>query len=409
MPAGLYFYPRPPRGGRPAAALNAAESLAFLSTPSARRATPFDGLYPISRGISIHALREEGDQGLKVGLCNRRYFYPRPPRGGRLLPRSAPRFLGKYFYPRPPRGGRPIRVTQASSQSWISIHALREEGDETIADLLLMFGKFLSTPSARRATCAGAHIDFRAEEFLSTPSARRATRRIQLAPEDLQISIHALREEGDAGAVKQQGQGERFLSTPSARRATHRPQREATAPWNFYPRPPRGGRRANSGHPAPILIISIHALREEGDDYDPIIDIETVNFYPRPPRGGRPDLTLDDEPEDRGISIHALREEGDWKDVDLAAGKITPFLSTPSARRATSTWCSLHWPVGRFLSTPSARRATNSAEFVKTQIRHFYPRPPRGGRHGPLGGLKNGIEISIHALREEGDTGRWGG
>ena len=200
------------------------------------------------------------------------------------------------------------------------------------------------------------------------------------------ISIHALREEGDAGAVKQQGQGERFLSTPSARRATHRPQREATAPWNFYPRPPRGGRRANSGHPAPILIISIHALREEGDDYDPIIDIETVNFYPRPPRGGRPDLTLDDEPEDRGISIHALREEGDWKDVDLAAGKITPFLSTPSARRAT-----------------------NSAEFVKTQIRHFYPRPPRGGRPSWPRSPRSRSAISIHALREEGDTGRWGG
>ena len=86
MPAGLYFYPRPPRGGRPAAALNAAESLAFLSTPSARRATPFDGLYPISRGISIHALREEGDTTSISIKANEMYFYPRPPRGGR--PRS---------------------------------------------------------------------------------------------------------------------------------------------------------------------------------------------------------------------------------------------------------------------------------------------------------------------------------
>ena len=57
------------------------------------------------------------------------------------------------------------------------------------------------------------------------------------------------------------------------------------------------------------------------------------------------------------ISIHALREEGDWV---LASAMLAAsiFLSTPSARRAT-----LHNPatnVGRlqFLSTPSARRAT---------------------------------------------------
>ena len=34
----------------------------FLSTPSARRATAFKCLYGGSRKISIHALREEGDQ-----------------------------------------------------------------------------------------------------------------------------------------------------------------------------------------------------------------------------------------------------------------------------------------------------------------------------------------------------------
>ena len=58
---------------------------------------------------------------------------------------------------------------------------------------------FLSTPSVRRATCAGAHIDFRAE-----------------------ISIHALREEGDMGMrVVFRGRA-KFLSTPSVRRATRR-------------------------------------------------------------------------------------------------------------------------------------------------------------------------------------------
>ena len=56
----------------------------------------------------------------------------------------------------------------------ISIHALREEGDIREAVKYDLFREFLSTPSARRATCPG--------ERSRTTS---------------QISIHALREEGD--------------------------------------------------------------------------------------------------------------------------------------------------------------------------------------------------------------------
>ena len=84
-------------------------------------------------------------------------------------------------------------------------------------------GIFLSTPSARRAT--GADVYWEADPtFLSTPSARRATIAAFLAAKRVQISIHALREEGD--------QGLQFLC----------PQ------WrHFYPRPPRGGRRGILG------------------------------------------------------------------------------------------------------------------------------------------------------------------
>ncbi len=39
---------------------------------------------------------------------------------------------------------------------------------------------------------------FKATLFLSTPSARRATRVYGTARQEMQISIHALREEGDA-------------------------------------------------------------------------------------------------------------------------------------------------------------------------------------------------------------------
>ena len=41
----------------------------------------------------------------------------------------------------------------------ISIHALREEGDLELVDAVESSSEFLSTPSARRATCSGAdHI-----------------------------------------------------------------------------------------------------------------------------------------------------------------------------------------------------------------------------------------------------------
>ena len=101
------------------------------------------------------------------------------------------------------------------------------------------------------------------------------------------------------------------------------------------------------------------------------------------------------------ISIHALREEGDRfkrrQDV-----KLTIFLSTPSARRATipaarvflDGFISIHalreegdgvrkWSYVNgilFLSTPSARRATPWHPGVSAPAHYFYPRPPRGGR-----------------------------
>ena len=80
-----------------------------------------------------------------------------------------------------------------------------------------------------------------------------------------------------------------FLSTPSARRAT-----------------------VIDGNNAVSYEISIHALREEGDMLQSTIPAPPTNFYPRPPRGGRRGYPVDDL-EAYGISIHALREEGDMR------------------------------------------------------------------------------------------------
>ena len=59
----------------------------------------------------------------------------------------------------------------------------------------------------------------------------------------------------------------------------------------------------------------------------------------------------------------------------------------------------------KFLSTPSARRATGCSFSSSMPEIDFYPRPPRGGRLKDDGLYVPTPEISIHALREEGDSG----
>ena len=127
--------------------------------------------------ISIHALREEGDARTSGNKCMVHYFYPRPPRGGRHQHRQSAghhwisihalreegdpdtrKWRGsqsKYFYPRPPRGGRLHGRSVVQRGQSISIHALREEGDSLGWGDSYYYTKFLSTPSARRATLAG--------------------------------------------------------------------------------------------------------------------------------------------------------------------------------------------------------------------------------------------------------------
>ena len=104
-------------------------TIEFLSTPSARRATSAEAAKNRAWQISIHALREEGDKS------------PRSNQG-----------VTKYFYPRPPRGGRPPCLFLSCVYVCISIHALREEGDKHQGKEHGIHRGFLSTPSARRAT-----------------------------------------------------------------------------------------------------------------------------------------------------------------------------------------------------------------------------------------------------------------
>ena len=101
----------------------------------------------------------------------------------------------------------------------ISIHALCEEGDLN----RMAFDDYLP-------------------RFLSTPSARRATYDLTKTGYSEPISIHALCEEGD-----------------------RMPLVLGRQPRDFYPRPLRGGRLLETVHISGQRNISIHALCEEGD------------------------------------------------------------------------------------------------------------------------------------------------
>ena len=146
-------------------------------------------------------------------------FYPRPPRGGRQR-MERPDVPGQPFLSTPSARRATINIPAGSYAAGISIHALREEGDLLGQNGVILHAEFLSTPSARRATAEQPTAILCRLLFLSTPSARRATAHQQQRPGQGSISIHALREEGD-----------------------HTTHGSAFSQRNFYPRPPRGGRR----------------------------------------------------------------------------------------------------------------------------------------------------------------------
>ena len=127
-----HFYPRPPRGGRPYLAAPAAAAIEFLSTPSAGRATAPRAPLNAFKMISIHALREEGDI-CSLGYDQLAQIFLSTPSARRATAHHNPAGLQREnFYPRPPRGGRLLCLFGLLKLGVISIHALHEEGDLTL-------------------------------------------------------------------------------------------------------------------------------------------------------------------------------------------------------------------------------------------------------------------------------------
>ncbi len=193
----------------------------------------------------------------------------------------------------------------------------------------------------------------------------------------LLISIHALRVEGDCTHLRWMPRNARFLSTPSGWRATLVPRADRRRRGHFYPRPPGGGRHS-------ILITTPRWKRNfyprppGGGRLSTSTPIwRSLYFYPRPPGGGRlaggefPNLPA-------GISIHALRVEGDRRS------------------RQTFPRCQDFYPR----PPGGGRRVPFRPRPGRTD---FYPRPPGGGRRIVNSLMWTDVQISIHALRVEGD------
>ena len=237
----------------------------------------------------------------------------------------------------------------------ISIHALREEGDAFF--LAIAVPPFLISIHALRE-----EGDFR-------PCRDRACAGA--------ISIHALREEGDprscsasprpwnfyprpprggrrVEAVRDMLDGV-FLSTPSARRATSRPSATLSPSYDFYPRPPRGGRQLYPGQPRqPDRFLSTPSARRATARREPLKGAANISIHALREEGDRKRGPCC---RNRPISIHALREEGDMPSrCSLRSGFVN--ISIHALREEGDMY--------------SARAPRTS--------RHFYPRPPRGGR-----------------------------
>ena len=234
-------------------------------------------------------------------------FYPRPLGGRRHQGISQKSNRVSDFYPRPPGGGRPNLFILISSVCL-----------------------FLSTPSGWRATCPRYDPVQRAN--ISIHALRVEGDYMEYIKNIINtISIHALRVEGDSSTPEITAAGKIFLSTPSGWRATLQVFPDCLADF-----------------------ISIHALRVEGD------------------------RELRDKTALVIISIHALRVEGDsWPGYCYRQKRA--FLSTPSGWRAT--------PPAFGMSSESrisihALRVEGDPESWQREAaqNNFYPRPPGGGR-----------------------------
>ena len=219
--------------------------------------------WTVCRDISIHVPRVEDDVPCRRSICQRRYFNPRPPCGGRLSSAC------------PPRG-----------RLRISIHVPRVEDDEhtnIVSGFVFYFNP--------RPPCGGRlqWILPSTEEslFQSTSPVWRTTSAAVLRISTDTISIHVPRVEDDL---------RRLSRADGTSISIHVPRVEDD--------------HTSSLRPDMMREISIHVPRVEDDMEENNEYPKFPYFNPRPPCGGR-QLYLICEHDTTKISIHVPRVEDD--------------------------------------------------------------------------------------------------
>ena len=145
---------------------------------------------------------------------------------------------------------------------------------------------------------------------------------------------------------------------------------------NFYPRPPRGGRRCLGLPVDKPHRISIHALREEGDTDDDVgcRVVEEISSHALREEG---DFRAGQDPYLWYISIHALREEGDGINK-LLGGNIT--ISIHALREEGDVMGYITIYTERISIHALREEGDIRPSTAMETLPYFYPRPPRGGR-----------------------------
>ena len=237
------------------------------------------------------------------------YFNPLPPHGGRLCYRA--NLLTAWKFQSTPSAWREttgqtrlfawMREFQSTPSAW---------RETVIGFAIALCVAFQSTPSAWRETCLSCRLSRCGSQFQSTPSAWRETVSLteeisgggtfQSTPsawretdvitgycQQLWISIHSLRMEGDGIVAQAFKFSNTFQSTPSAWRETPWMLSRKSRKKYFNPLPPHGGRQNDGWEELSTALfqstpsawretrcgpcrpgcspISIHSLRMEGD------------------------------------------------------------------------------------------------------------------------------------------------
>ena len=235
-----------------------------------------------------------------------------------------------HFNPRPPWGGRRYRRPRTAKAK--PFQSTPSVGRATTLALCSAIVRFNFNPRPPwggrryRERCNGCAVLFQ-----STPSVGRATLAAVVHIAHGDISIHALRGEGDFHTPPARRRHREFQSTPSVGRATKKITQDFAQKSNFNPRPPWGGRL-----PAAVKVVA------------PVVFQST-------PSVGRATAS----------------------DADLT-GVFCVFQSTPSVGRATSAYF-ICLGSSIFQSTPSVGRAT-TVKCLSAIISVIFQSTPSVGR-----------------------------